>query len=134
MAKEKKTDQTVNPILQFAVLCDGVTAPDQRGKVAFVGVFDNFLRPTLVPHFTLALGWKGGKGKFTHKIRFLDPDLTQMFESPKMEFELKHESQGARSIINFDGLSFSKPGVYWIEIFLGDNSIMSIPLPVLEEG
>lgn len=129
MSKNKEEIQ--KPMLQFAVLCDGV-APVEKGKVAFVGVFDNFVKPTVVPHFALALGWKGGKGKFKHKVKFLDPDLNQMFETPEMEFELKHETSGARNVVNFDGMHFPKAGVYWIEILLERETIMSIPLPVMK--
>jgi len=131
--KANKTSKKIAPILQFAVLCDGVTKSDKRGKIAFIGVFDNFLRPTVIPHFALALGWKGGKGKFVHKVRFLNPELKEMLQSPEMEFVLKHETQGARNVVNFEGMNFPSPGVYWVEIILDGKNVMSIPLPVLKE-
>lgn len=128
--KKVETEERINPILQFAVLCDGVTEPDQRGKVSFIGIFDKFLRPGVIPHFALALGWKNGKGVFNHRIRLLDPDLKKILESPDMKFQLTHETQAARSVINLDGMNFSKPGVYWIEILLEQEAVLSIPLPV----
>lgn len=128
-----KQGEKIKPVLQFAVLCDGITAPDQRGKVSFIGIFDKFIRPGIIPHFSLALGWKNGKGTFNHKVRLLNPDLKQLLESPDLPIELKHETQSARNVIDFNGMDFSKPGVYWVEILLEGETIMSIPLPVDKE-
>ncbi|KKS12570.1 MAG: hypothetical protein UU67_C0049G0014 [Candidatus Daviesbacteria bacterium GW2011_GWB1_41_5] len=127
--KDKITNSTI-PQLQFAVLCDGVTALDQRGKISFVGVFDKFLRPGIIPHFSLVIGWKNGRGMFNQRVKFLDPDLKQILETPDMPIELKHETDGTRSILNIDGMNFTSPGVYWIEILLEKETVLSIPFAV----
>jgi len=131
--KQKQASSVVLPQLQFAVLCDGATAPDQRGKISLVGIFDRFLRIGIIPHFSLVLGWKNGKGKFSRKVRFLDPDLKQIFETPEMEIKLEHETSGAREILNIDGINLQKTGVYWIEIILEKETVLSIPIAAGEE-
>lgn len=128
--KDKKRTESVIPILQFVILCDMVSPPDQRGKVSFIGVFDKFLRPGVIPHFSVAVGWKNGKGEHKFKMRVLDPDLKQMVEIPEMQLHLKHETESARADLNIDGMNLAKAGVYWIEIVLNEETIQSIPLPV----
>ena len=127
-----QTNDTTRPQLLFAVLCDGVTAPDQRGKISFVGVFDKLLRAGIIPHFSLAIGWKNGRGKFNQRVKILDPDLKLMFETPDMPIVVNHEAEGANSILNIDGMNFTVPGVYWIEILLEKETTLSIPLAVGE--
>ena len=65
---KKVKDEIVKPTLQYLVLCDAVSMPDQRGKVSFIGVFDKFLRLGIIPHFAIAVGWKNGKGNFKFNI------------------------------------------------------------------
>lgn len=130
-SKEKPTrSEIVKPSLQFLVLCDAVSTQDQRGKVSFIGVFDKFLRTGIIPHFAITTGWKNGKGDFKFKIRLLDPNLKQIFETPEMEFHLKHETEAARADLNIDGMKFANPGVYWIEVVLDNETIQSVPLSV----
>lgn len=126
----KKTTPAINPSLQFLVLCDGVSQPDQRGKVSFIGVFDKFLRTGVIPHFVVAMSWKNGKGSHKFKLKLLDPDLNQIFITPDMNMQLKHETESARAFLSVDGMNFSKPGVYWIEVLLNDETVQSVPLPV----
>jgi len=130
--KKKKENiiEVTNPVLQFIVFCDGVSVPDQRGKVSFIGVFDKFLRPGVMPHFTIAIGWKNGRGDHKFKIRLLDPDLKQLLESPDMDLHLKHETASARADLNIDGMNFPNAGVYWVEIILNGETVQSLPLPV----
>lgn len=124
------TNEQIRPQLQFAVFCDGVTPPDQRGKVSFIGIFDKFLRPGIIPHFTLCLGWKNGKGHFVQSFRILDPNLKELLKSPDLPVDVKHETDSVRNVINIDGINFPTPGVYWIEILLEGETVTSIPLAV----
>ena len=117
---KKVKDEIVKPTLQYLVLCDAVSMPDQRGKVSFIGVFDKFLRLGIIPHFAIAVGWKNGKGNFKFNIKLLDPELNLLFETPEMELPLTHETQAAPAYLSIDGMNFAKPGVYWIEVLL-DN-------------
>lgn len=128
--KDKIDTNQVKPSLQFIIPCDGVSAPDPRGKVSFIGVFDKFLRPGIIPHFTIAVGWKNGKGDYKFKLRLLDLELKQLLETPDMELHLKHETDSARVDLNIEGMNFAKPGVYWIEILLDNETVQSLPLPV----
>lgn len=131
MKKHKKEEtEQIKPSLQFVVLCDGVTNPDQRGKVSFIGIFDKFLRPGIIPHFSIAVGWKNGKGDFIFKLRLLNPDLKQLLMTPEMKLHLDHETASARADLNIDGMNFLKPGVYWVEVLLDEQTVQSIPLPV----
>lgn len=132
-AKKKTTEITTKPVLQFIVLCDGVSRPDQRGKISFIGVFDKFLRPGIIPHFSIAVGWKNGKGNFKFKMKLLTPDLKSLFETPDLNFKLNHETEAVRMNFDIEGINFATPGVYWIEVLLDGDTIQSIPLPV-EKG
>lgn len=134
MKKQQKTQpvksEQINPSLQFIVLCDAVSTPDQRGKVSFIGIFDKFMRTGIIPHFTIAICWKNGRGDHKFKLRLLDPELNKVFETPEMKLHLKHETDSARADLNIDGMNFVKPGVFWVEVILNDETVQSVPLPV----
>ncbi|PIR43341.1 hypothetical protein COV24_03175 [candidate division WWE3 bacterium CG10_big_fil_rev_8_21_14_0_10_32_10] len=132
--KENKHVQTEisKPILQFSVLCDGVA--NQGNKPVFIGVFSNFVRTGIIAQFFIANRWTYGKGTFKQKTAIKDPDLKKIVaEIPEQEFVLKEETNGADIINGFVNVNFKKPGVYWVEIFLDGELVMSYPLPVYQQ-
>jgi len=62
-------------VISFFLIFTRSNLPEQRGKVSFVGVFDKFLRPGVIPHFSVAIGWKNGKGEHKFKMKLLDSGL-----------------------------------------------------------
>jgi hypothetical protein len=130
-SKKNAVSESRKPFLQFCVLCDGV-APMPNGKVAFVGVFSIFNRPVVVPQFTIATCWTDGVGEFTQRLRILNPQLEQVIEVNDQKFTLKNRVTPATHMTHLGGVDMSKAGVYWIEVYLGDERVMSIPIPVQE--
>jgi len=136
MAKDNTTQPAVEekskPILQFSVLCDGVAK--QGNKPVFIGVFSNFVRTGVIAQFFIANRWIYGKGTFKQKIAIKDPNLQKTIaEIPDQEFVLKEEINGADIVNGFVNVNFGKPGVYWVEISLDNELLMSYPLPVYEQ-
>ena len=120
------------PILQFSVLCDGVAK--QGNKPVFIGVFSNFVRTGVIAQFFIANRWVYGKGTFKQTIAIKDPDLQKTIaEIPDQEFSLKEEINGADIVNGFVNVNFEKPGVYWVEVSLDNELVMSYPLPVYEQ-
>lgn len=120
---------TQAPILQFTILCDAI-GKDQFGKPAYLGVFDQFLRPGVIPQFFVAFKWIYGLGEHKFSFRFLGPDLgvIQRFDDIKMKFEKKTDN--AQVQIQLVNINLKKAGVHWIEVFLNGETYYSIPLPV----
>ncbi len=128
--KEKK--ESIEPILQYAILCDA-TAKDQSGKPVYIGAFDRLTKPIILPQFVVVLKWICGVGSHNFKFKIYDPDLgvLRTFDEFKMEFKRKTDIVNLEyPIMNFH---FEKVGVYWIEIILNNESYLSIPLPVHQQ-
>lgn len=122
------------PVLQFSVLCDGV-AHENKKKPVFIGVFSNFVRTGVMPQFVIVNRWIYGIGEFTQKIIIRSSDLKK--EVAKLEnqkFILETEISGADLASGFVNVNFEKPGVYWIEVYLDDNLVLSYPLPVYQQS
>ena len=137
MTKKSKAPQTIEktskPVLQFSVLCDGV-AKGQAGKPVFIGVFDNFVRTGVIAQFFIVNRWIYGKGKFKQKIDIKDPELNKnVVEIADQEFDLLSETSPANIITALVNAKFEKPGVYWVEVYLNNELVMSYPLPVYEQ-
>lgn len=127
-AKEKS-----KPVLQFSVLCDGV-ANGQGGKPVFIGIFDNFVRTGIIPQFFIVNRWIYGMGKFKQKIAIKNPDLnSNVVEVADQEFVLQNETSPANIVSGLVNVNFEKVGVYWVEISLDDELVMSYPLPVYDQ-
>jgi hypothetical protein len=136
MAKDNTTqpaaEEKSKPILQFSVLCDGVAK--QGNKPVFIGVFSNFVRTGVIAQFFIANRWIYGKGTFKQKIAIKDPDLSKtVAEIPDQEFVLKEEINGVDIVNGFVNVNFEKAGVYWVEISIDDELVMSYPLLVYEQ-
>lgn len=130
---EKKHDEKqISPVLQYLVLCDNVL-PDKNNKISLVGIFDRFLQPTVIPHFCIAMRWKKGVGSHKFCVKLLDPDLKEIFTTPNIDLTLRHETDSASVVLNIDGMNFNRSGVYWVEVFLNNETIQSIPIPVDEK-
>ena len=120
------------PILQFSVLCDGVA--EQANKGVLIGVFSRFIRTGVMSPFFIVNRWVYGKGTFKQKIAIKSPELENTItDIPEQEFSLKEEFNGRDIINGFVNVNFEKPGVYWVEVSLDDEVVMSYPLPVYEQ-
>lgn len=129
--KKKFAQERRKPFLQFCVLCDAV-GQVPGGKAALIGVFSLFLRPARVPQFHVATCWADGVGSFKQTIRILKPNLEELLSVKNSAFELKNRVESSTVITGLVGVDFTTAGVYWVEVYLENDRVMSIPLPVRE--
>ena len=129
--EQPKAVERIDPDLQFAVLCDNV-ASGPGGKPVFVGVFDSFVKPGLVPQLFVVTRWVNGVGDHTIKIRVLNPELEPIFRTPGMTIKLRDKNARATTRLGFQNFLFPSPGVYWFEILLNERLALAIPVPVFE--
>lgn len=131
--KTTKTSEE-KPTLQFSVPCDGV-AKAQNNKAAFIGIFDHLVRLGTIPQFFIVNRWIYGSGTFKQKIVIKTPNLKKtVVETAEQEFTLTSEIDNADFISGFVNTNFEKKGVYWIEIYLNDELMMTYPFPVYGEN
>lgn len=126
-----KSQQSVEPFLQYAILCDAITM-DQAGKRVHIGVFDNLTKPCFLPQFIISLKWICGIGDHIFKFNILDPNLTVLHTDGDFPLQFKFKTDNIERNFTFINFNFNVSGVYWIEIFLNNKSSLSIPLPVHE--
>jgi len=120
------------PSLQFSVLCDNIKVEPGSSKPNFAGVFSLFVRPGIVPQFFQVNRWIDGIGEYRQVTQILSPDLSRYAWTEEITFELKDRTQSHDVINRFQGLNFEKHGVYWVQILLDGEPVLSYPLPVLE--
>ena len=127
MNELQETKET--PVLQYVILCDAVTK-DQSGKPVYIGAFDRLLKPGSLPQFIIALKWICGIGSHNFKFNILDPELQVLHSIGDFPINFKTKTDPVHADFPMINFSFNKPGVYWIEIFLNDQTYLSVPLPV----
>jgi hypothetical protein len=137
MAKTKKQPSKNNkstPILQFSVLCDAV-GKDPSGKFVFSGVFNGLKKPNIVPQFFIVNRYIYGEGEFKEKIRIKSPDLKKtVVEIEEHKFTLQSEISAFDAVMGFVNVNFEEAGIYWVEVLLDNELVLSYPLPVGSES
>ena len=126
-----KLQKSVEPILQYAILCDAITK-DQFGKLVYIGAFHNLIRPGVLPQFMIAFNWICGVGDHTFKFNILDPTLRILHTADDFSLPFEAKTDNVHHYFTFINFNFKVSGVYWVEIFLNNKSYLSIPLPVHE--
>ena len=124
--------------IQVAVLCDAAT--DDQGKLNILGAFDTInalTLPAIHPQCAIALRvtfTSGDEGAHTIKLHFVDADGRPIMPSMDIPVEVAMPEDthfGTRNfIINIQQLRFAAPGLYAIDVTLGDRTIASVPLMV----
>ncbi len=127
--------------IDFAAIADAATV-DGGGKLNILGIFDRIrVREFPARHRRLALVLRlaagpEDQGEFAADIRLIDPDGGQVLrldgtirvgEAPKgavnPETRIPH-------VLNLDGVTFPKAGVYNFEIRLDEELLQVMPLTV----
>ena len=127
------TSETRRPFLQYCVICDAVgEAPGS--KDVYVGVFDQILRPTVLPQFAIVVRWIDGIGTFKQSLRILNPRLEPLVPPVEQEFTMANRITPFTIRNMFGNIQFEQPGVYWVELHLNDEREAAIPLPVYSGG
>jgi len=124
--------------IQVAVLCDAAT--DDQGKLNILGAFDTInalTLPAIHPQCAIALRvtfTSGDEGAHTIKLHFVDADGRPIMPSMDIPVEVAMPEDthfGTRNfIINIQQLRFAAPGLYAIDVTLGERTIASVPLMV----
>lgn len=124
--------------IQVAVLCDAAT--DDQGKLNILGAFDTInalTLPAIHPQCAIALRvtfTSGDEGSHTIKLHFVDADGRPIMPSMDIPVEVAMPEDthfGTRNfIINIQQLRFAAPGLYAIDVTLGERTIASVPLMV----
>ena len=124
--------------VQVAVLCDAAT--DDHGKLNLLGAFDTIYAQTLPaihPQCSIALRvtfTSGDEGAHQMKLHFVDADGRPIMPSMDIPVEVAMPEDthfGTRNfIINIQQLKFAAPGLYAIDVTLGEQTIASVPLMV----
>jgi hypothetical protein len=125
--------------IQVAVLCDAAT--DDNGKLNLLGAFDTIYAqqlPAIHPQCSIALRitfFSGDEGKHELSFHFVDADgrsIMPNFPPLPVEVTLPDDTHfGTRNfIVNIQQLKFESPGLYSIDILVGDRSLASVPLMV----
>ena len=124
--------------IQVAVLCDAAT--DDQGKLNILGAFDTInalTLPAIHPQCAIALRvtfTSGDEGAHTIKLHFVDADGRPIMPSMDIPVEVAMPEDthfGTRNfIVNIQQLRFAAPGLYAIDVTLGERTIASVPLMV----
>jgi hypothetical protein len=125
--------------IQIAVLCDA--AADYSGKLNLLGTFDTIFSqqfPAAHPHCAVALRLsfeKSEEGRHQMGISLVDDDGKSIFPKPlpsiPVDVVVGDSTFISRNfVLNFQGLTFERPGLYSVDISLDGRHEASIPLAV----
>ena len=129
------------PFVQAALLCD-LALEDKQGVLSAIRIVDRFFLPSTdttgmgqgTPRALrtwLVVALKAGEAKGRHVVKLAVespsgnrsplPDADVLFEGP---------DRGVNLVMNLQ-LGIQEEGLYWIDIFLGEDRLTRIPLRVV---
>jgi hypothetical protein len=122
----------VRPVLQYSILCDGVQSLPENGKPSYLGVFEVVMAsafPATHPEMFIINRWSGGTGEHVEKIRIESPDGRKVImDGPETRFLLANRGKTHTVTLRVEGLTFDRPGTYWVQVFLDESMIAEYPL------
>jgi hypothetical protein len=122
------------PSLNFTIICDDVRQ-EMGGKLSLMGLFENIYAqkfPAVHPRMAILTEWSGGQGEFAIKMRVLAPDGKTVIRETKSKMTLGGVNYKHRDVSLHLNVEFKAPGTYWVENYLDDELINSIPLNVVQ--
>ena len=124
--------------IQVAVLCDAAT--DDNGKLNLLGAFDTIYTqqlPATHPQCSIALRVTFGsenEGSQLLRLNFVDADGRSIMPGIDLPLEVSLPDDaffGTRNfIVNIQQLKFDQPGLYSIDVLVGEDLKANIPLLV----
>ena len=125
--------------LQLATICD--SAVDYQGKLCVLGAFDTLCAhkfPVVHPQCSLALRLLFDyqeRGRHDMSIRLISEEGADLMPAYTQAMDVNFPSGLVPfvtwiKVLNLQGLTFEKPGVYRFHITLGNELLTSIPLRV----
>jgi hypothetical protein len=125
---------TIKPSLNFTIICDDVRQ-EIGGKISLMGLFENIYAtkfPAIHPRLAIMTEWSEGKGEFAVKTRLLSPDRKTVVRETVSRIKLNDANFRHRDVSLHLNIDFKVPGTYWIENYLDEELINSLPLKVVQ--
>ncbi|HNW92061.1 MAG TPA: hypothetical protein PKM88_04025 [bacterium] len=124
--------------IEIAALCDAAT--EQAGKLNLLGTFDRittsqfpFIHPLCAVVYRIRFNWPE-QGPHAVKVNFIDADGRSIVPPLENTMEIRvpqgRESSVANLILLIQGLRFTAPGLYAVDLTIDGNSMRSLPLTV----
>jgi hypothetical protein len=124
----------IRPSLNFTIICDDVRQ-EIGGKISLMGLFENIYAtkfPAIHPRLAIMTEWSEGKGEFAVKTRLLSPDRKTVVRETVSRIKLNDANFRHRDVSLHLNIDFKVPGTYWIENYLDEELINSLPLKVVQ--
>ena len=124
----------IKPSLNFTILCDDVRQ-EIGGKLSLMGLFENIYAtkfPAMHPRLAVITEWAEGKGEFDVTMRILSPDRKTVLRETSSKVTLNGVGFRHRDVSVHLNVEFKAPGTYWVENFLNNELINSIPVKVVQ--
>jgi hypothetical protein len=126
--------ETIKPSLNFVIICDDVRQ-EIGGKISLMGLFENIYAtkfPAIHPRLAIIAEWSEGRGEFEVKTRILSPDRQAVVRETVSKIKLNDANFRHRDVSVHLNVDFKVPGTYWIENFLDEERVNSLPLKVVQ--
>jgi hypothetical protein len=126
--------ESIKPSLHFTLICDDIRQ-ELGGKVSIMGLFENIFAqkfPAVHPRMAVVTEWGDGKGDYEVRTRLLSPDRSSVLRETSSKIKLPNVNAKHRDVSVHLNLEFKKAGTYWIENYLGDELVSSMPLNVVQ--
>ena len=127
------TDKT-KPSLNFTILCDDVRQ-EMGGKLSLMGLFENIYAtkfPAMHPRLAVISEWAEGRGEFDVMMRLLSQDRKTVLRETSSKIKLNGVGFRHRDVSVHLNIEFKTPGTYWIENYLDNELVNSIPMKVVQ--
>ena len=129
---DRLMESGLEPVIQFFLLCDYAATMD-RGKLIMVGQFQSInvrVLPVEHPRFFIVFGWRGMQ---EHRFRVVisppDDDSHVFFQTVELMVPREAGAWG-NTIIEVVGLSFDRPGTYWVKVICDGWKAADHPLTI----
>ena len=123
----------MRPNLQFSIPCDDVGRTGD-GKLVIYGVFEGIVSqsfPAVHRACYVANRWTGGTGSYRERVRIVSQDgKSIVMEGPETQFKLPSRSSVHTVVCRLEGLTFSEPGAYWVQVWLDDQVVCEYSINV----
>ncbi|MBI5639552.1 MAG: hypothetical protein HZA17_03915 [Nitrospirae bacterium] len=126
--------ERIKPSLNFTIICDDIRQ-EIGGKISLMGLFENIYAtkfPAIHPRIAIMNEWSEGRGEFEATMRIFSPDKKSVLRETSSRIKLGEVTFRHRDASVHLNLDFTTPGTYWIENYLDNELINSIPLKVVQ--
>ena len=78
--------------------------------------------------------WLGDEGEYTQRITISQPDGSKLIDTTDRPFELEDSDIPYTAITFFQGLEIAAPGIFRVNVYLGDILMMEYPLHIHDDN